>query len=377
MEASRRVARAPRDRPAGDTTEWDLPAQRPRARRRRTPFKAIVLTLLLIVMVVVVGGGLLLWGRVAAFNDDVSTAPATSASLLGALNGTERVNIAMFGYSGPEREGAYLADSIQILSIDPTTNQTTTVPIPRDLWVEGFDQLPDNAKINETFADGVTATGDVAGAGELAGDAIEYVTGLEIDGWLAMEFQGFSAMVDAVGGVTVQNPRTFRYTWDESHFLAGEWDGGTFIAGTLELNGQEALDYTRVRYADLPEEASDYARSVRQAQVLAALRSKLGAGGIGSLGPGLELMDGMRGRLKTNLSAIDLFMLSGHLSSDRRIELSEGVVLTATTNTNGQYILVVLGQATAEDYSPLHQYIADELARPIPNVSSAPAAATP
>jgi hypothetical protein len=103
--------------------------------------------------------------------------------------------------------------------------------------------------------------------------------------------------------------------------------------------------------------------------VLAALRTKLGGGGLGSLGPGLRLMDAMEGRLKTNLSAIDLALLSGHIGSDRRIELSEGVILTATTNTIGQYVLVVLGQASPTDYAPLHQYIADELARPIPNAS--------
>ena len=368
MEASRRDAYE-RDRALTDTTEWDLPTQGRRRRGRRTPIKAIVMIVLLAVLIGLVGGAILLWGRVSAFNDEVSTAPAASTSLFGKLNGDERVNIAFFGYSGAERDGAFLADSIQILSIDPTTDQTTTVPIPRDLWVEGFAPIPDNAKINEAFADGYNATGTVENAGDLSSAALEYVTGLHIDGWLAMEFQGFQAMVDAVGGVTVENPRTFSFTWDEPKYLAGIWDGGTFEAGTLQLDGQRALDYSRVRYASIPEEASDYARSIRQGQVLAALRTKLGGGGLGSLGPGLRLMDAMEGRLKTNLSAIDLALLSGHIGSDRRIELSEGVILTATTNTIGQYVLVVLGQASPTDYAPLHQYIADELARPIPNAS--------
>lgn len=373
MEASRRDTR---ERALGDTTEWEIPAQRGRSRsRRRTPIKAVLLTILLVVLIGLVGGGILLWGRVAAFNDEVSTAPAVSASLFGKLNGSDRVNIAMFGYSGAEREGAFLADSIQILSIDPTTDHTTTVPIPRDLWVEGFAQIPNNAKINEAFADGYNADGTVENAGDLSSAALEYVTGLHIDGWLAMEFEGFKAMVDAVGGVTVENPRTFSFTWDEPKYLAGIWDGGTFEAGTLHLDGQRALDYSRVRYASIPEEASDYARSIRQGQVLGALRTKLGQGGIGSLGPGLQLMDAMKGRLTTNLSAIDLFLLSSHISSDRRIELSEGVILQATTNTIGQYVLVVLGQSSSTDYAPLHQYIADELARPIPNASPAADAA--
>ncbi|MEO8510573.1 MAG: LCP family protein [Chloroflexota bacterium] len=367
MEASRATS---------ETAEWEIPAQGGRARgRRRTPIKRIALTILLVVLIGLVGGGILLWGRMSAFNDEVSTAPAASTALFGKLNGSDRVNIAMFGYSGAEREGAFLADSIQILSIDPTTDQTTTIPIPRDVWVEGFAPLPNNAKVNEAFADGYNADGTIENAGELSSAALEYVTGLHIDGWLAMEFQGFQAMVDAVGGVTVENPRTFSYTWDEPSYLAGDWNGGSFEAGTLQLDGAQALDYSRVRYASIPEEASDYARSIRQGQVLAALRTKLGEGGLGSLGPGLQLMDAMKSRLKTNLSAIDLALLSGHLASDRRIELSEGVILQATTNTIGQYVLVVLGQASSTDYAPLHHYIADELARPIPNASPAPAAA--
>ena len=373
MEASRRDAS---DRDLSDTAEWEIPSQRGRSRRRRTPIKAIVLMVFFAVLIGVVGGAILLWGRVSAFNDEVSTAPAASTALFGKLNGSDRVNIAMFGYSGAEREGAFLADSIQILSVDPTTDHTTTIPIPRDLWVEGFAAIPNNAKINEAFADGYSADGTVENAGDLSSAALEYVTGLHIDGWLAIEFQGFEAMVDAVGGVTVENPRTFSYTWDEPKYLAGIWDGGTFEAGTLQLDGQQALDYSRVRYASIPEEASDYARSIRQGQVLAALRGKLGGGGIGSLGPGLRLMDAMEGGLKTNLSAIDLFLLSSHIGSDRRIELSEGIILQATTNTIGQYVLVVMGQMSPSDYAPLHRYIADELARPIPNASPAADAAT-
>ena len=45
----------------------------------------------------------------------------------------------------------------------------------------------------------------------------------------------------------------------------------------------------------------------------------------------------------TDLSAIDLFLLSGYLDPDARIDLAEGVILEATTNTLGQYILVVIG----------------------------------
>jgi hypothetical protein len=69
--------------------------------------------------------------------------------------------------------------------------------------------------------------------------------------------------------------------------------------------------------------------------------------------------------MATDLSAIDLYLLSGHLGADRRIELTEGVILEATTNSDGQYILVVIGRRNGEDYAPLQAYLRDKLAEPI------------
>jgi hypothetical protein len=77
-------------------------------------------------------------------------------------------------------------------------------------------------------------------------------------------------------------------------------------------------------------------------------------------------MDVLSTHLATDLSAIDLALLSSHLSPDRRIELAEGVILEATTTDDGRYVLVVIGRAHGADYGPLHAYIADALAEPIP-----------
>jgi len=317
----------------------------------------------------VVVGVVLLFLRAATFNAATSSALFPSTALLWDLNGSERVNVLMVGYGGGNHDGAYLADSIQILSIDPATDTTTTVPIPRDLWIEGVGSFSQNGKVNEVYAAGhASVDADEAErldeAGRLMTEVLSDVTGLEIDHWLSIDFAGFQEMVDAVGGVTVDNPVAFDYTTIEEFHRAGRWEQGGFAAGELELDGDQALAYARARYTSVVAESNDFARSIRQARILGAMRAELGDGGIGSIPPGLGLMDAMEDRVRTDLSAIDLFLLSPHLSSDRRVELTEDVALSATTNTIGQYILVPTGWAGAGDYGRLETYLASELASP-------------
>jgi len=354
------------------------PARRAPRRRRAGSIGRFVRTTLLLILVALIVAVVLLFMRAAAFNASVSSASFPSTALLGPLNGSDRVNVLMVGYGGGDHDGAYLADSIQVLSVDPQTDTTTTVPIPRDLWIEGIPSFSQNGKVNEVFATGhATTEGEEAARVDAAAvqlaQVLSEVTGLEIHHWLAIDFAGFQEMVDAVGGVTVNNPVAFDYTTIEALHFAGRWETGGFAAGEIHLDGDQALAYTRARYTSVFSESNDFARSVRQARVLAALRTKLGEGGIASIGPGLGLMDAMEGRVRTDLSAIDLFLLSSHLSSDRRVELSEDVAVVATTNTIGQYILIPVGWDGPGDYGGLQSFLADGLSAPVDSsVTDAP-----
>lgn len=329
------------------------------ARRRgsaRSAFGAVLTVALLGIAVLAVVLGL----RAAAFNASVSSAPFPSTSLLGALNGSDRVNVLMVGYGGGEHDGAFLADSIQILSIDPVTDTTTTIPVPRDLWIEGVASYDRSGKVNQVFSTGNSA-GGIDRAGSLLAEVLSEVTGLDIGHWLSIDFVGFSSMVDAVGGVTVDNPVAFAYTSTEEQHAAGDWNVGSFEAGQIHLDGDQALAYSRARYTSVFSESNDFARSVRQARILGALRQELGDGGVTSIVPGLRLMDAMEGRVRTDLSAIDLALLSSHLASDRRVELTEGPILTATSNSNGAYILVPTGWNGPGDYGGLQAYLSNQL----------------
>jgi len=384
------LAREERLRRRGiDTGHWheDLQAARDaslRADARRAadatvtpvPVRRVLLagTALALGGVVLVSG--LLWQRADAFNSSVSSAPALSSVLLGPLGGTEPVQVAFLGYAGREGHGGtYLADSINILSVDPATGATTLIAVPRDMWVEGHALLPENAKINQAFAAGWEA-GGVLQAGAASTDVLRHVTGLPVDHWIALDFDGLAGVVDAVGGVTVDNPRAFAYTLNEVDYQSRFFDGGRFAAGVIQLDGEAALAYARARYTSDPAEVGDFARSVRQQRVLAALRTKLGDGLPGSLGPGLAVMDALSTHLATDLSVLDLALLSGHLAPDRRVELVEGEILQATTTTDGRYVLVVIGRASGADYAPLHAYLAAALAEPMPTPVPTPTLST-
>ncbi len=304
-------------------------------------------------------GTVVAFQRAAAFNDAVSSASALSMRALGPF-GPERVNILLLGYSDESHGGAFLTDSINVLSLDRVNGEVAMIPIPRDFWVEGLPQVPQNMKINEAFRIGYLDDG-VDNGGDMAAEAVGAVTGLAIHGWIALDFQGFEAMVDAIGGVTVDNPTAFAYTWAEEDYLAGNFQFA-FDAGTIALNGQQALDYARTRYTSVIEESSDFARSIRQQRVLSAIKATLDGWAI--LPRGLALAEALGEHMRTNLSVLDLGVLAGELTPDRRVELREGEILEATTNTIGQYVLVVIGRKDPTDYQPLHRWLADQLVAP-------------
>ena len=338
--------------------------------RRPVNWRRRIGVAMFVLLGLIVAGTALLLQRAIAFNDAVSSESALSIRAFGPFS-PERVNILLLGYNDESHGGAYLSDSINVISIDRASDTTTMIPIPRDLWIEGHPAVPQNMKVNEAFRIGYYADGHAGGA-NLAAEAITQVTGLAIDGWISLDFQGFEAMVDAIGGITVENPTAFAYTWGEEDYAAGNF-GFSFDAGTIELTGQQALDYARNRYTSVFEESSDFARSVRQQRVLSAIRAEVT--GWQTLQKGMALADSLGGHLHTNLPVFDLAMLAGKLTPDRRIELSEGAILEATTNTIGQYVLVVMGRTSTTDYEPLQAYLAEQLAQPIalaPSASASP-----
>jgi polyisoprenyl-teichoic acid--peptidoglycan teichoic acid transferase len=231
----------------------------------------------------------------------------------------ERINIALYGYGGSGHDGAYLTDSIMVVSIQPRPNaqpQVAEISIPRDWMVPIMaGSKPYYGRINEAYSDGQSGgpvkaprfEGDNQGGGKLADQTLENLLGIHIDHFVGLDFQAFKAAVDAMGGIDVNVANTFT----DDQYPHGECDTGDcavmtvhFTKGMQHMDGARALIYARSRHAyDNLVENGNFARNKRQQLVLNALKQKvLSVGGIGKLP---DLLNALGDHVITDLSIGD------------------------------------------------------------------------
>ncbi len=237
-------------------------------------------------------------------------------------NSNKRINIALYGYGGTGHDGAYLSDSIMVVSIQPRANgtpQVAEISVPRD-WMVPIDAAGDNhpyyGRVNEAYSDGQSGgpvraphyQGQKTGGGQLADKTLSNVLGIPIDHFVGVDFQAFQAAVDSVGGVDVNVPDSFT----DNQYPHGECDQGDcaymtvhFNAGMQHMDGARALIFARSRHSyDNPAEASNFARNRRQQLILNALKQKvLSVGGIGKLP---DLLSALGDNVITDLGIADM-----------------------------------------------------------------------
>lgn len=149
------------------------------------------------------------------------------------------------------------ADTLILLRMDVSGRGYSMLSIPRDLFVP----LPSGGegKINSAYADGGLA-GSVT--------AVRRFTGIEVNHVVQVDFDGFREVVDAVGGITVQNARGIV---SSEPFDGKMW---RFPRGELELDGRRALAYARIRKTTDARE-TDLTRAQRQQAVVNAIIEQL------------------------------------------------------------------------------------------------------
>ncbi len=225
--------------------------------------------------VVAVGIGLL-WAEVAAFNDKVThRSLALLLALLLPLNGRSGSTSAMYGYGGAVARG-HVSEPTRSTSCRSIRrpNTTTMIPIPRDLWIQGCPSSRTTARSTRPSPTaivngGAREGGTVRGRGALRRHGAE---DRALDGDRFHRLPGDGRRRRRGDG---RQPGRLRLH-DRERLLQRRNLGRRLVRDgpNLALDGARALDYTRARYTSDPAEASDFARSVRQSRVLAALQDQ-------------------------------------------------------------------------------------------------------
>lgn len=206
-----------------------------------------------LLLLLLLAAGVSYWRVDRAVRDSNAKVPADVHQALKPATGGP-VNILFMGSDKRPGENAR-ADTLLVMRVDSSGKAIAQLSIPRDTLIDlpGYGQ----SKINAAYAYGGPA---------LQIKAVERLTGLPINHYVELQFDGFPAIVNDLGGVDINVPGTI-----DSRYPKGlQWTEVHFDPGMQHMDGDRALVYVRVRYSD-----DDFHRMARQQQFMQALQQKL------------------------------------------------------------------------------------------------------
>ena len=179
------------------------------------------------------------------------------------------------GSQGSEDVASARSDTALVMHISADRKRVDAVSIPRDTLVDipecttldgGKTEASEGAPFNSAFAKGAGDSDDkkaVASGAVCTWKTVETMTPFRIDDFIVVDFSGLSKVVDSLGGVHVQVDEAI----DDP-----EYTGFKLDAGCQKLNGENALQYARVRHG--VGDNSDISRIARQQNLMRAMASK-------------------------------------------------------------------------------------------------------
>lgn len=188
-----------------------------------------------------------------------------------------RTNILVLGLDGRKYSETSNTDTIIFASLDLNKKQNVMLSIPRDLWVSEL-----NTKVNDAYPSGNKNNGQGL---EIASKAISSIVGHSVHYSIAISFEGFVKIIDALGGVDIVVERSFV---DDSYPIAGKetdmcngdpktlcrWEILSFKKGFNHFDGITALKFVRSRHSR-GVEGTDFARAARQQKIITAVKNKI------------------------------------------------------------------------------------------------------
>jgi LCP family protein required for cell wall assembly len=200
------------------------------------------------------------------------------------FGGKERVNVLLLGGDGGEDRDGVRTDTVIVASIDVATGDTTLISLPRNLqdlpfppgspldqaYPDGFDAGEEaESLLNAVYRNGPEAYPDLIGPSDDPGAdflklGVGAALGLTIDYYVLVNLDGFSSLVDALGGITVN---VNYYVPIGGEPTTGRLPDAYIAPGPDQrMDGARALDFARGRFG-----MSDYERMDRQRCVMDAI----------------------------------------------------------------------------------------------------------
>lgn len=189
------------------------------------------------------------------------------------------------------------SDVMILMAVNPSKGSMLLFNIPRDTRTDiiGHGTVD---KINHAYA---------FGGIEMSVSSVENFLQIPIDYYIKVDMEGFSSIIDSLGGVTVDNKMRFEY------------GGYTFDPGVLNLNGDEALSFSRMRFED-PK--GDLGRNSRQREVLKGILNKVLR--ISTVFKLESLLDNIGSSVKTDISFEEMkLFVTEHRQKLQKIEQVE------------------------------------------------------
>lgn len=219
--------------------------------------------------------------------------------------------------SGSDTRNMKLATSrsdVNILAVvNPATKQVLLLNTPRDYYVETTVSGGMRDKLTHCGMYGIDCS-----MGTLSNLYEE-----NVDYYVQINFNGFSTLIDAIGGITIESEKSFRTS-----------EGGYYISqGTNQMNGTVALSYVRERksFAD-----GDNARGRHQMQAIEAIIQKVSSGTT-VLNNYSAILNSMEGMFTTNMSSSDISALVRMQLSDMASWNVKSYAVTGTGSSQKTY----------------------------------------
>jgi len=190
-------------------------------------------------------------------------------------------NVLVLGEGDNDHDGIDLTDTIMIVSLDPvSTKSAVLISIPRDTYLLKTEKMG-AGRINSLYRDyknflqrkGTDEEEASKEALHQLDEEIGNLIGIKIQGAIKVNFSGFTEAIDAIGGIDIDVPEDIV----DREYPGPNYSYETFSIskGVQHLDGATALKYARTRHS-----TSDFSRSSRQQQIIAAASQKLKDDGV-------------------------------------------------------------------------------------------------